>query len=153
MSLAKGIALAGLAFYLISGLLQAKTYNQMTRLSTMLIPDDQMPKSDKEATAQSVDLVTRYPHDPRALYFRAEALIDAHQTQAAEKELWAALNEKELLETYLDKKMELTIRGVLAGVLADEKRMKEAKEVAKPVCEEDPNGKMGKFLKAHGFCD
>ena len=89
--------------------------------------------------------------------------MDARQFPNAEKELRLALDEKEILNNYLDKRMEFSIRGVLAGLLADQKRWpaclpkpwrrQEAKEVAKPVCEGDPDGKMGKYLKEHGFCD
>ncbi len=153
MGLARAAAFAGLALCLVAGFLQARVYDQMSQVSALVIPDDQMPNSDKEGAARSADLVARYPHDPRALYFRAEAFMDARQYPDAEKELRLALDEKVILSTYLDKRMEFSIRGVLAGLLADQKRWPEAKEVAKPVCEGDPDGKMGKYLKEHGFCD
>jgi hypothetical protein len=152
MGFAQGFALVGLAVYLVAAYMPVRDYGRTSHLMGMLIPGGQLPKSNEEGASHSVELVIRYPHDPLTHYYRAIALSKTNHIEDAEKELRLALNEKEIIDSFFDKKFEFAIRGMLAGCLLDEKRFQEAKEIVVPICEGDPDGELAKILKKEGLC-
>jgi rhomboid protease GluP len=102
-------------------------------LASKLIPPDQVPKTDGDAVARSSELVSQYPEDPRAHYFRAIALIRARDNAGAERELRAALAEEEVIRLMFTPALAANVRGVLAAVLSEGKT-DEAKVTAAPAC-------------------
>jgi len=122
-------------------------------LNTLLIPNNQIPESNAEKKLQSVDLVGRYPRDPRARYFRASALLEAGDADGAVRELRAGLNEKEILETKFSPDLESRMQTMLAFVLVDKGQQTEAKTIALQVCRRSPNGPMHDVLIKSRLCD
>ena len=103
-------------------------------LETLLIPNAQLPRSRAEANQRSGELLAKYPRDPRARLYQAHALIDQRDLSGAERELRAALAEREILKAKLKPEFEATLRGMLALVLFDQNRGDEAKAAAQPTC-------------------
>jgi hypothetical protein len=103
-------------------------------LDTLLIPNEQIPKSSTEANTKAADLVARYPRDPRARLYQASVLADRNDLPGAERELRIGLAEKEILATKFDPELEAHLKGMLALVLSDRNQRIEAKAVAQPAC-------------------
>jgi len=103
-------------------------------LDLLLVPSAQLPRSREEAREKAPDLLARYPRDPRARLYQAQALIDGRDLAGAERELRAGLGEQELLKARFKPEFEATLRGMLALVLYDQDRRAEAKAAAQPAC-------------------
>jgi hypothetical protein len=119
----------------------------------MLIPGNDLPKSDAELKARSTGLVARFPRDPRARLFRAAALLDAHDNVGAERELRAGLSEEEILKTQFSPELESRLRTMLALVLLDEGRSAEARTVAQSLCAASASGPLREALDKGRLCD
>jgi len=130
---AAALALAGFVACAATLVPIARHYRLYTLIG-LLIPPEQLPKTDAAAAAQSADLVARYPRDPRAHWFRAIALLQANDDAGGERELRAGLAEQEILQHNFTPEMEWRLRGMLALVLQDDRRTEEAKALARPVC-------------------
>jgi rhomboid protease GluP len=98
------------------------------------MPNAQLPKSRAEANEKAGELVAKYPRDPRAHLYQAHALIDKRDLPGAERELRAALAERDILKSKLKPEFEANLRGMLALVLYDQNRADEAKAAAQPTC-------------------
>jgi rhomboid protease GluP len=131
--LATAISIAGLAAFGLAFVPIAREFPSYT-LDALLIPDDQLPKSNAEAKAKSADLSARYPRDPRAHLWQAITLLDRKDPAAAEIELRAGLAEERILKTRLKPELEARMRGMLALILFDRNQSAEAKAAAQPAC-------------------
>lgn len=98
-----------------------------------LMPNDLVHKPNTLSREQAVDLVHRFPHDPRARLYYADILLAADDQAGAEEQLRQALAEKTILATNFRPDLERRIRVVLAVTLA-RRDAAEAKAVAQPVC-------------------
>jgi rhomboid protease GluP len=103
-------------------------------LGALLMPSEQLPKSNAEAKMKAADLVARYPRDPRAHLYQAGALIDRNDLAGAERELRAGLAEKDLLKTRFTPELEARMGGMLALVLNERNQRPEATAAAQPAC-------------------
>jgi rhomboid protease GluP len=99
-----------------------------------LMPDDAMPKTGAEGMAQSADLLSRYPKDPRAHYLRALHFMQAENIPNAEDELRIALDTKDRLGDELPDSFEPSVRIMLALTLVAKGQQSEAKAIARPAC-------------------
>jgi rhomboid protease GluP len=104
-------------------------------LDALLIPSEQLPKSNAEAKMKAEDLVARYPRDPRARLYQAGGLIDRNDLAGAERELRAGLAEKQLLTTRFTPELEARMGGMLALVLNERDQRSEARAAALPACD------------------
>lgn len=132
VKLAGAVAVAGLAAFLVTLVPITNQYRTYV-LGAMMIPKDQMPKSDEEVKSRSADLVAHYPRDPRAHLFRAATLLSTQDSVGAERELRAGLDDRESLGQF-SPELELRLRTTLALVLSDKGQLTEAKTTALPVC-------------------
>jgi len=103
-------------------------------LDALLIPSEQLPKSNAEAKMKAAELVARYPRDPRARLYHAGGLIDRNDLPGAERELRAGLAEKQLLKTRFTPELEARMGGMLALVINERNQRTEARAVAQPAC-------------------
>lgn len=109
-----------------------RTHAQDSRVEqAMFIPEDKWPKSNKVTEAESTDLLSHYPKDPRAHLLHGWSLAVAGRHGAAEYELRRALD---LFTPGLNLSGRETAQALLAGVLAVQNRMAEARAVAGPLC-------------------
>ena len=152
VKLAAALSLAGLVAFALAFVPVARNFHSYV-LGALLVPGNELPKSDAELKARSADLVARYPRDPRARLFRAAALLDAHDAVGAERELRAGLSEEEILRTQFSPELEARLRTMLALVLLDEGRSAEARTVAQPICAASASGPMREALDKGRLCD
>jgi rhomboid protease GluP len=132
LPLAGVVCAAGALAFTLSMAQPARTYRGYT-LDMQLIPSAQLPKSDAEVLAKAADLLARYPRDPRARLYQAEALAAKRDFRGAERELRAALAEKEILGRFKPE-LQVVLQGMVALTLNDQYRIAEAKDAAQPVC-------------------
>jgi hypothetical protein len=106
-----------------------------------LLPDDARKNLDKLTEGTLQTWLQRYPHDPLVHGLMADHMIEAHDIDGAERELRAALVEKDVLDMYYsNRKLEAVLRPMLARILLDSQRGGEAHDVMKPVCQmSDPS--------------
>jgi hypothetical protein len=121
-------------------------------LGRFLIPREQLPKTDDDLAARALTLVSTYPRDPRARFFRALALSRANDHAGAEAELRRGLAEKELLQNYFTRDLEVLLRSALAQTLMAQKRVEDARREARPVCNAGPDGSVPELLKPLELC-
>jgi rhomboid protease GluP len=133
LPLATALCVAGILALSLSFLPVIRDFHTYT-LATLLIPNEQIPKSDTDVETKAADLVARYPRDPRARLYYASELIDRNDLQGAERELRTGLAEKEILTTQFTPELEARMKGILALILSDRNQHAEAKTVAQPVC-------------------
>lgn len=108
--------------------------HQAYALEALLIPSAQLPRSREEARSRAADLLARYPRDPRARLYQAQALIDGQDLAGAERELRAGLGEEAILGARFKPEFRATLQGMLSLVLYDLNRHSEAKAAAEPAC-------------------
>jgi rhomboid protease GluP len=130
---AVAIALLGLLVAGVGGFEVSAHYDDYKSLAG-LIPLGQMPRAIKDVKAHGGELAAHYPADPRGHYYHGLVLIDAQEYQSAERELRTALKEVEALDFIFGDKVEVAVLTVLAAVLHDEGKMKDARETARPLC-------------------
>jgi rhomboid protease GluP len=131
---AAAIGIAGLLAAVLSVFLATQHYPHYASLPLTLMPDRELPKTLKEGTPRSADLVSRYPQDPRAHFYRAVFFLERKDLADAERELRVALTQQ--LVFGLDNPSGLTssLNMMLALVLVYEGRMPEAKAMAGSAC-------------------
>ncbi|WP_035659770.1 hypothetical protein, partial [Bradyrhizobium sp. STM 3809] len=104
----------------------------------MLMPESEFPKSlprdVEDATQRSIELLRKYPHDPRARLWRSVALLMAQDTKGAERELRAGLAEEKAL-AQLSPAIANVLQSSLATTLLLDQRREEALAVARPLCQ------------------
>ena len=102
-----------------------------------LIPQAEIPKTVEDGADHSSDLVTRYPGDPRAHFYRAVKFLHERDAVAAEQELRTALSERQMLTTTFSPKYEQGLHLMLALALLIQGRRDDANLEAQPVCSAD----------------
>src|SRR5258705_9175357 len=143
--LAAAIAVAGLLSVISSGLLAARHYPHYAVQPSMLIPNNEVPKSLEEGSPRSADLLSHYPQDPRAHFYRAVFFLERRDLADAERELRAALAQEQVLGLDNPHGLESSLNMMLAIVLVYEGRLPEAKALAGSACA--PQGRELKELR------
>ena len=121
-----------------------------------LAPQDEVERVAMGTASESaVDaLVQRWPRDPRVRYVRATHRMDAGDRDGAESDLRAAIAQTRVLRTqFTDRRLEVAIRALLAQVLIQRGREREARSVVAPVCHEGPHGGVPLGLTMLGLCE
>ena len=136
--IAGGVGATGLAVGLAALVFAAHFGNAdaVTAAATPgLIPDTQLPHSNQVDAATAADLVARYPHDPRAHFYRGLAfLTESHDLADAEEQFRGAIDPADLATAQLDPAFAKVATVLLALTLAYERRPDEARAVGAPVC-------------------
>jgi rhomboid protease GluP len=148
---ARAIAVCGVAF-LAAGFAKAPALYEEYGLARHLIPDDQMPKDATAGAARSVDLLARFPRDPRSHWLRAAAYESAGDLRNAKDQLRQSLAEPRMLHKFFKPEFEIGLRAALATLLVNERNPAEARTVAQPVCKAGPNGAVPASLQALDVC-
>jgi rhomboid protease GluP len=152
--LASAIAMAGLLAAVISGLLAARYYPHYASQPVALMPDRELPRTLEEGSPRSADLVSRYPRDPRAHFYRAVFFLERKDLADAERELRAALAQQLVFGLDNPRGLNSSLNMMLAIVLVYEGRMPEAKAMAGSACA--PQGRelreLRQMLEAKGVC-
>jgi rhomboid protease GluP len=150
--LAKLLSAAGVIAVVLGLVFVHQRYPVYT-LANKLIPDDELPQSDDDARARADALVAKYPHDPRARAMLASTRIEARDFAGAERELRAGLGEQELMtRMFVNRNLEIRLRGMLAAVLLEQGRADEAKQVARPACTAGEGGQVPGLLQKLNVC-
>jgi len=118
----------------------------------LLIPANQLPKTEDELVSSGPRLVAAYPRDPRSRLFNAVARLRARDLAGAEAELRLALGEKQILKTWFKRDLEVRIRTLLAQTLIEQHRAEDARLDVQPVCDAGPGGTPPEQLKAMKLC-
>jgi rhomboid protease GluP len=147
---AAAIGLAGLAAYIVA--FTPLPQNHRTGLMiASIVSESEAPKDATQWRASAIDLIAKYPRDPRPRYFRAIDLIEAKDMAAAERELRIGLAEVELWRKVINPEFALHMQVALAVVLAGD-RLAEARAVAKPACEWAKTGPTRELLDENKLC-
>lgn len=125
------------ALYLFRLYLLASHFSSATIELPGLIPKAEMPKTVSDGADRSSDLVTRFPGDPRAHFYRAVKFLHNHDAVAAEQELRTALSEHEMLTKAFSPKYTEGLHMMLALALLTQGRRDDANAEAQPVCNAD----------------
>lgn len=129
--MAAAISFLGIILFVGSAGLAAANYSQY---DIALIPPAEFPKSEADRRARAADLVARYPNDPRSHFVLGEALSASKDNAGAEREFRTALLGAQAHMKVLGPQLELVSRTALAGSLADEGKLDDAKNIAKAIC-------------------
>jgi rhomboid protease GluP len=154
--IAAGIAGVGTLLVLASVVAVARTYRTYA-VGSMMIPTSLIPKTGQDAERRSADLVQRFPQDPRAHMYYGLTLAARHDYTTAEQELRVGLAQSQQLEWYFGRRLDNTLRAVLAATLSNAGRQPEAKEMARLPCaappDDLPNEQVRQSLIAQHLCD
>ncbi len=105
-------------------------------LAPGLIPDTQLPRGDSVGTEEAARLVARYPHDPRAHFYRGIAFIsDGRDLADAEEQFRAARDPAAVAAAGLAPAFAKTATVMLALTIAYEHRPEEARALGGPLCD------------------
>jgi rhomboid protease GluP len=148
--LAATLGALGLAAALVGASFVAKDYETYA-LMRQLIPDNDLPRTQAAIDQRSAELREKYPRDPRARWYRAIALSNSNAFAAAERELRAGLEERQVLKKLLPRIVESGMRATLVLVVAAQGRQTEAVDIAQPICA-DGGGGMIEELRKREFC-
>ncbi len=130
---AGAIGLAGLAAFIFAFTPLPQNYRAGV-VSAAMIPAGETPKDTTEWRAQALDLMAKYPRDPRPRYFRAVDLIEAKDMAAAERELRTGLAEQDFWRQTINPEFVKYMQVALAITMAGD-QLTEARAVAKPTCD------------------
>ena len=147
---AAAIAIAGVAALIYPAISVTYAYHRMS-FSTQLIPPDRLPKTSADMAAHALELITKYPHDPRPRFFRAAELLDANDRNGAEREARAGLADEDSWRPLLAPQFGNSLRVVLA-VAINRDRHEEALQTARPACDAFRDGPMRKLLDDQRLC-
>jgi hypothetical protein len=104
-----------------------------------LIPPNEVPKASDDLTT-TIDLIDKYPQDPRGHMFRGIYFLEHKQLGDAERELRAALEHPEILKRDMPADVEIMVRMTLAIVLDGRGKHPDAVRIAQPICGKDLGG-------------
>jgi rhomboid protease GluP len=118
----------------------------------LLVQDGAIPEDVHEAASTVAEWGKQHDRDPRVHYYRAVNHLDDRRMSDAERELRAALAEKAILKKFFDRKLEVTIRTLLAAILRDQEKFDDARREAAPICNAGPGGTVPVGIAKMGLC-
>ncbi len=146
---AGAVAICCLGLAVASAVPDLANYRTVSLVQNLFEP---FPKTDAEARDRSPAMIAAKPHDPRARFAHALALIAVHDLGGAETELRTGLAEKDLLGLIDAPHYEDRMRIVLGAVLKDENRVDEALAAAGPACQAETTGQLHEALTKTQLC-
>jgi membrane associated rhomboid family serine protease len=149
---AEAVSLGGVAAAAIACVMVVLSYGGYQRISATLAQDGAIPRAAPQAIAAASGLSATYPQDPRLHFFVGMGEEQAGNLGGAEHELRRALSETTQLSE-LPPGSDTPLRALLVGVLLDEGRRDEAKELGLPLCNTlDPEKWLDDFLEQTMLC-
>jgi rhomboid protease GluP len=119
-----------------------------------LIPQNEIPKDNAEGLRRYVDLVERYPRDPRGHYFRAEHFADQGNLAEAAEEMRKALALAEAQPDAFPAQYTGSLKMTLALLIRAEGNPDAARAMAREACGgADANPRLVRTLRAQKICD
>jgi rhomboid protease GluP len=144
-----GIGIAGAVAAVVALIAAAFSYPAHAVRAQALAPDIDVSTKGPDAAARTLDLVQRYPHDPRAHLSRGEYLLRNNDARGAEREARLGLAEREVLARDMPLGVTQGLQLELAGALLMQDRRSEAAAVAAPICRlTSPDARLAKAQKA-----
>jgi rhomboid protease GluP len=98
------------------------------------MPDSLAIQPIDRLLSRSVELMSRYPTDPRTSEIRALFLLKTNQTAEAETLLRRLMTAKWPARPFAEPQVRTHAQALLAAVLAYERRRPEALALANPIC-------------------
>jgi membrane associated rhomboid family serine protease len=144
-----GMMLPGLAGSLLCAGFAAAHYSSNMADARQYIRASELPTNGEEVLSKSLDLVTRYPKDPRAHLFRAIFLMEQKSFNAAEAEARTAMSLA--ASDVAGGPVRSSAPAVLAVVLSAQGRVSEAKAMAVESCRARP-GEVRRILEKSKLC-
>jgi rhomboid protease GluP len=146
---AAGIGVAGVIAAVVALISAAFSYPTYAARALALIPNIDVPTKGPEAEANTLDLVQRYPHDPRAHLFRASYLEGRSELVAADHEVGLGLAEREALARDMPPGVTYGLQLQHVVILLKQNRHAEAAAAAQPLCAvKTVDARMAKAQKA-----
>jgi rhomboid protease GluP len=143
-----GIGIAGAAAAAVALIAAAFSYPTYAARAQTLIPDIEVSAKGPDAAARTLDLVQRYPHDPRAHLSRGEYLLRNNDGRGAEREARLGLAEHDVLDRDMPLGVTQGLQVELAASLLQQGRQSEAMEAAQPICHATaPSARVAKAQK------
>ncbi|WP_181161130.1 rhomboid family intramembrane serine protease [Labrys okinawensis] len=116
----------------------------------LLAPD--LPAATASSDAAVESLLRAYPRDPRLFFLRAQALLRRNDIQGAERDLRAALADRQLIAEVGGSDFENRVRAVLAALLKNKGEPSEAAAMAGPACAVEKSGPIADYLTKFSLC-
>ena len=143
-------ALMSLAVSIVCSCAAASRYATYAADAAQFIPSSEMPATFKAGAQRSAELLARYPKDPRSHLMQAFSLLDAHRPSEAEAEL-----RKTMALASPDAGGRLIrnhAQAVLAVILVEQGRPREAKTLATGVCHANDQVAIRRVLEKMKLC-
>ncbi len=117
------------------------------------IPNDLMPGTDSELGLRAVELLAKFPNDPRVHFAQAISLARSQDASAAERHARKAFDLVERYPRALKPEFRQRVRGLLALTLVDLKRLPDAREIAAPLCSDVTTEQLKALLARSKLCE
>jgi rhomboid protease GluP len=154
--LARGIVLIGVLSVAAASLAVASRYHAYQKMA-LLIPPNQLPKTEPDVASRGKDLAARYPRDPRAHMYAGVGYLNSHDYADAEREFRLALQGADEFRMLLGQQPANIARSLLALTLLGEGRNTEARQMALPACQAPPASQppeaLRKLLSGSRLCE
>jgi rhomboid protease GluP len=128
------VALVLLGASLLSCLFIVGRYADEAVVASTVMPDSLAIQPIDRLLSRSVELMSRYPTDPRTSEIRALFLLKTNQTAEAETLLRRLMTAKWPARPFAEPQVRTHAQALLAAVLAYERRRPEALALANPIC-------------------
>lgn len=116
----------------------------------LLAPDLPVATTPSDTAVES--LLSAYPRDPRLSFLRAQVLLRRNDLQGAERDLRAALADRELIAEVGGPDFENRVRAVLAALLKSKGDPSGAAAMAGPACAVEKSGPIADYLAKFSLC-
>jgi rhomboid protease GluP len=144
-----GIGIAGAGAAVVALIAVAFTFPTYAARAQALVPDVEVSVKGPDADARTLELVQRYPHDPRAHLSRASYLEGRNELVAADHEVGLGLAEREVLARDMPPGVTYGLQLQHVVILLKQNRHAEAAAAAQPLCEvKSVDARMAKAQKA-----
>lgn len=148
---AMGVGIAGLIAFAYPIVPLVDKYPTMA-FAGQMIPADKAPSSAAAFNAQLATLSASYPRDPRVHLAAASRLLDSHDLAGAAQEARLGLAEEAIWRPLFNEATGLNLRTILALAIV-EKDPQQAKQIARPVCDANKDGRYNPYLNPPKLCD
>ena len=144
------LAVVSLLCFGTSAVLAVRGYETYD-VAHLLIPKDELPETNEDGAQQSAQLVASYPHDPRARFFRAMALLSEGRHGDALEQMLLAMAEKPVLAT-LHPRFQRAMHGMYSLLLFERGDLEAARVEAEVACSGEVDEKLVARLRRAGLC-
>jgi rhomboid protease GluP len=119
-----------------------------------MIPQSEIPAQDADGIERSANLVARYPHDPRAHYFRARYFSNQNDIPQTAEELRTAIALSEAQKGVFKPEYADSLKMMLALTIRAEGDLEAARDMAREPCSNAGAGSpLVQMLRSKKICD